>query len=248
MVDGVDKQQLRNMQTGAAVQQMEQQGLQVEVKEYQGEQAGVVLQRYQQTPKTIPKNSKVTVYQQNGRVLFYAAETKQESILQIDDSKLAEFETRKQSLEDMQAVEESIARVEARKQSLNETSELQNQLKSLQEEKSKTLEDVAALSAQLNLLRTERTKAQQELVAMQSGMAEISTNLKSLQLEVTKVRPVKELTSVDDKTQEILRTEGVLTVNDLASVDSAKLVERGVDAQHVLVMVQEAQNKLKLLR
>lgn len=248
MVDGVDKQQLRNMQTGAAVQQMEQQGLQVEVKEYQGEQAGVVLQRYQQTPKTIPKNSKVTVYQQNGRVLFYAAETKQESILQIDDSKLAEFETRKQSLEDMQAVEESIARVEARKQSLNETSELQNQLKSLQEEKSKALEDVAALSSQLNLLRNERTKAQQELVAMQSGMAEISTNLKSLQLEVTKVRPVKELTSVDDKTQEILRTEGVLTVNDLASVDSAKLVERGVDAQHVLVMVQEAQNKLKLLR
>lgn len=83
---------------------------------------------------------------------------------------------------------------------------------------------------------------------MQSGMAEISTNLKSLQLEVTKLRPIRELTSVDDKTGEILRNEGVLTVNDLASVDSAKLVERGVDAQHVLVMVQEAQNKLKLLR
>ncbi|HEY0892008.1 MAG TPA: hypothetical protein VGE32_03055, partial [Cellvibrio sp.] len=231
-----------------AVQQMEQQGLQVEVKEYQGDQAGMVLQQYQQTPKVIPQNSKVTVYQKNGRVLFYAAETKQESILKLDDSKLAEFETRKQSLEDMQAVEESIARVEARKQSLNETSELQNQLKSLQEEKSKALEDVAALSAQLNLLRSERTKAQQELVTMQSGMAEISTNLKSLQLEVTKVRPIKELASVDDKTREILHTEGVLTVNDLASVDSAKLVERGVDAQHVLVMVQEAQNKLKLLR
>jgi len=247
-VDGLDKQQLRNMETQAAVQQMEQKGLQVEVKEYQSEQAGVVLEQYQQTPKVIPQNSKVTVYQKNGRVLFYAAEVKQEGILQIDDSKLAEFETRKQSLENMQAVEESIARVEARKQSLNETSELQNQLKSLQEEKSKALEDVAALSSQLNLLRSERTKAQQELVAMQSGMAEISTNLKSLQLEVTKVRPVKELTSVDDKTQEILRAEGVLTVNDLASVDSAKLVERGVDAQKVLVMVQEAQNKLKLLR
>lgn len=247
-VDGVDKQLLRNMETQVAVQKMEQQGLQVEVKEYQGDQAAVVLQQYQQTPKVIPQNSKVTVYQKNGRVLFYAAETKQEGILKLDDSKLAEFETRKQSLENMQAVEESIARVEARKQSLNETSELQNQLKSLQEEKSKTLEDVAALSAQLNLLRSERTKAQQELVAMQSGMVEISTNLKSLQLEVTKVRPVKELASVDDKTQEILRTEGVLTVNDLASADSAKLVERGVDAQKVLVMVQEAQNKLKLLR
>ena len=248
IVDGVDKQQLRNMETQVAVQQMEQKGLQVEVKEYRGEQAGVVLEQYQQTPKIIPQNSKVTVYQQNGRVLFYAAETKQESILKLDDSKLAEFESRKQSLENMQSVEESIARVEARKQSLNETSELQNQLKSLQEEKSKTLEDVAALSAQLNLLRSERAKAQQELVAMQSGMAEISTNLKSLQLEVTKVRPVKELTSVDDKTREILRTEGVLTVNDLANIDSAKLVERGVDAQKVLVMVQEAQNKLKLLR
>jgi WD40 repeat protein len=247
-VDGVDKQQLRNMETQVAVKQMEQQGLQVEVKEYQGDQAGVVLQQYQQTPKIIPQNSKVTVYQQNGRVLFYAAETKQEGILKLDDSKLAEFEVRKQSLENMQGVEESIARVEARKQSLNETSELQNQLKSLQEEKSKALEDVAALSSQLNLLRTERTKAQQELIAMQSGMVEISTNLKSLQLEVTKVRPVKELTSVDDKTREILHTEGVLTVNDLAGVDSAKLIERGVDAQKVLVMVQEAQNKLKLLR
>lgn len=247
-VDGLNKQELRNMETQLAVKKMEQKGLQVEVKEYRGEQAGMVLEQYQKTPKIIPKNSKVTVYQENGRVLFYAAQTQQESVLKVDDSRLAEFEARKQSLEDMQAVEESIARVEARKQSLNETSELQNQLKSLQEEKSKALEDVAALSAQLNLLRTERTKAQQELVAMQSGMAEISTNLKSLQLEVTKLRPIRELTSVDDKTGEILRNEGVLTVNDLASVDSAKLVERGVDAQHVLVMVQEAQNKLKLLR
>ncbi|WP_323813551.1 DUF6519 domain-containing protein [Cellvibrio sp. NN19] len=246
--DGADKLALRFAQTESAVQELEQQGMQVEVKEYRPEQAGVVLQKYQETPKRIPKNSKVTVYQKNGKVLFYAAEAPQEKILTLDENKLAEFELRKQSLENMQAVEESIARVEARKQSLNETTELQNQLKALQEEKSKAVEDVAALNSQLNLLRTERSKAQQELIAMQSGMVEISTNLKSLQLEVTKVRPVKELASVDAKTQEILRNEGVLTVNDLASVDSAKLVERGVDAQKVLVMVQEAQNKLKLLR
>jgi hypothetical protein len=248
LATGVNKQQLRNMETQVAVQQMEKQGLQVEVKEYRADQAGAVLQKYQQTPKNIPPNSKVTVFQQNGRVLFYAAETKQESILNIDDTKLAQFEVRKQSLENMQSVEESLARVEARKTSLNETTELQNQLKLLQEEKSKALEDVAALGSQLNLLRSERTKAQQELIAMQSGMVEISTNLKALQLEVTKVRPVKELVSVDDDTHEILRAEGVLTVNDLATLDNTKLVNRGVDAQKVTAMVKEAQNKLNLLR
>lgn len=245
---GLDKQQLRNMETPAAVAQMEQQGMQVEVKEYTGNQAGKVLEQYQQTPKTIPQNSKVTVYQQNGRVLFYAAEPLVQTSVTLDDSKLAELEVRKASLQNMAAVDESLARAEARKQSLGETGELQNQLKALQEEKAQALEDVAALSSQLNILRSERTKAQQDLATMQSSMVEINTNLKSLQLEMTKSRSVNELSSLDSQTQVLLRDQGVLTINDLATADTAKLAEKGLDIQKVQLAQSEAKNKLKLLR
>ncbi|OZY87439.1 hypothetical protein CBP51_10815 [Cellvibrio mixtus] len=246
--DGVGKEEYRNVETAVAVQRFEQKGMQVEVKEYQGDQAALVLQHYQQTPKVIAPDSKVTVYQKNGRVLFYAAETKPQAVLVLDENKLTQMEVRKQALENMQALDESLARAEARKNSVTETAGIQLQLKQLQDEKIKAEEDLATLSSQLNILRTERSKAQQELLSMQEGMVEISSNLKTLQLEVTKVRPVKELTSLDDNTREILQREGVLTVNDMATVDSSRLIASGVDAQKLSVMVQEAQNKLKLLR
>jgi hypothetical protein len=74
--DGIDKKQMMNMQTAEAVTQMEQKGLQVDVQEYSGDQAGMVFEKYQQTPTVIPENSRVTLYQKNGRVMFYASEPK----------------------------------------------------------------------------------------------------------------------------------------------------------------------------
>jgi hypothetical protein len=246
--EGVGKTEYRQMEVPAALQVFEQKGMEVEVRDYRGDEAGVILQRYQQTPDVISPQSKVTLYQKNGRVLFYAAESKPQTTLVLDESKLVEMEARKQSLENMQLLDESLARAEARKNSVTETSGIQLQLKQLQDEKAQAEEDLAALSAQLNILRNERSKAQQELLSMQTGMAEISNNLKTLQLEVTKVRPVKELTSLDDNTREILQREGVLTVNDMATVDTGRLIASGVDAHKVSVLMQEAQNKLKLLR
>jgi hypothetical protein len=191
--DGLDKKQLMNMQTTEAVAQMEQKGLQVDVQEYSGDQASMVFEKYQQTPTVIPENSRVTVYQKNGRVLFYAAEPKTNT----------EF---------------------------------------------KTQGEVSALVDQLNTLKKERNIAQQELAEMQSGMAQLNGSLKEMHLEIAKIRPVRDIAGVDEKTHEILRKQGVLTVNDLATVETAKLIDKGVDAKKVEAMVSDAQNRLNLLR
>jgi len=244
----VSKQQFRNLQTGEAVQQMEQKGLQVEVKQYRADEAGTALQQFQGTPKNIPAGSRVTVYQDKGRVLFYAAEPVEKQTLVLDDSAMTALEARKQALADMEAVNANIARAESRKQALAELATVQNQLTDLNAERTKAQEDVAALKEQLNNLQLQRNQTLQEMQSMQEGITALNTNLQSIKVDMDKQRSVREISSVDSDSQVLLKEEGILTVNDLANADANKLAERGVDTNKAKVMIMDARNKLGLLR
>ena len=244
----VSKQQYRNLHTGEAVQQMEQNGLQVEVKQYRADEASEALQKFQGTPKSIPAGSRVTVYQDKGRVLFYAAEPVEQAAVVLDDSKLKQLEARKQALANMDDVNASIARAESRKQAVEELATVQNRLTDLNSERAKAQEDVAALKEQLNSLQTERDKTLKEMQSMQEGMTVLHTNLQEMKVEIDKQRPLKEIASVDTESQVLLKQEGILTVNDLANADAVKLAESGVDTNKAKLMISDARNKLGLLK
>lgn len=246
--DAASKQQYRNLKTQDAVQQLETKGMQVNVKEYRASEADTALKQYRETPKIIPKGSEVTVYEEKGKVLFYTVAPTSSREINVDDSKLSELEARKQALADMETVNSDIARAESRKAALTELNTVRNQITEMNTEKAKAEEDVAALKEQLVQLKSEREKTLHEMKSMEEGMATLNTNLKEMKLEMTKERPIKEIDAVDDETQKLLRSEGILTINDLANADSNRLTSSGVDAQKANLIINNAQNRLKLLQ
>ncbi len=241
------KQQYRNMKTDDAKLMLENKGMSVNVKEYKTAQADEALAQYRSTPKSIPKGSHVTLYQQKGKVLFYTLDKQTDHVV-LDDEKLAALEARKQALSDMEAIHLDLARSENRKLALEKFHSVRYQITEMNTAKARAEEDVAALKEQIQQLKTEREKTRADLQSMEAGLSTLSTNLNRIKLDVTKERPIKEISEVDDETNLQLKSEGILTINDLATADTARLTQSGLDEAKARVIIKRAQDRLNLLQ
>jgi hypothetical protein len=262
--DGVPKQSLMNSSVNDATLELNNNNIEVaEVKEYDAKEAGKYAGSYLTTPQNITPGSKVTLYQKNGKVAFYAVEKEQPSVaVELSDSAKAEieaYEARKASLADFSAVDAELARVETRYANVSALDEIKTELTQLQTQKNEAQEELAALRSQVDSVKTERAAEQEKLTQLEAQRVSIAASVselnqsvlmlaeqqKEIQLEVAKSRPVRDISEVNEDVDLALRDAGIRTVEELSNADSQKLIESGAIDENTAKLIIDAA-KLRL--
>ncbi len=216
---GVSKQALIGTDVEAASAQMQTAGVEVtEVRRYAAEDAGKYLQDYTSTPARVPQGSKVTLYERDGKVAFYAIEPSTE--FRLDAGIGAE-----------------LTRLEARKSELGNLAATAQNLEALRLQKDAAQAEVQALQRQVESLRELRTAeearfsalgAQRETLA--NGMSQLGDSLRllseqhqQLRVNLARDRSVIDVPGVSTAVDAALREAGIRTVGELADADPARL-------------------------
>ena len=264
-MDGVPKQSLMNSSVNDATLELENNNIEVaEVKEYDAKSAADYAGSYFTTPQLIPRGSKVTLYQKDGKVAFYAVEKeKPGAVLEVPDTvkaDIAAYEARKASLSDFSQVNAELARVETRYANVAALDELKAGLSQLQMEKTQAQEELAVLRSQVDAVKAERAAEEQRIaqleeqrVAIADGVSELNSSLLTLaqqhqeiQLEIAKSRPVKEIAEVNAEIDIALRDAGIRTVEELSRADAKTLVATGaMDEKTAKAIIKAAKLRLK---
>jgi hypothetical protein len=242
---GVRKQTLMNSSVNDASAELSRSHIEVAaVRDYDPQEALGHAADFVRTPQRIPPGSKVTLYQKDGKVAFYAIERETTTVTEIPEdvkAELAQFETRKASLANFTEVNAELARVETRRASVSELDSLKQELSTLQAERVSAQEDLAALRSQIDSVRAERLTEEERLVQLDSQRASLATSLTELnrsladlaneqrriQLEIDRSRPIRDLAEIDAATDEVLRNLGIRTVEELSLATPEDLARRG---------------------
>ncbi len=264
---GVRKQALMESSINEAVTELQKNRIEVAgVKEYDSKKAGSYLADFVTTPERIEAGSKVTLYQKDGKVMFYAVERPEAAGIAVEipesvKKDLAELEKRKTVLQDMSTVDAELAKVEKRRESVVALDQVRAELTTLQAEKSTVEEEVAALKSQVSSLRTERELEMQKLEeisgrqeAVAADLARLNEGLKALDtmrseigLEIARIRPVKEVPGVNADIDVILRDMGIRTVEELSKSSVETLIAgRRIDAATAEAIIKAARKRLTI--
>jgi hypothetical protein len=267
--EGVRKQALMESSLNEAVTELQKNRIEVAgVQEYDSRKAGSYLADFVTTPERIEAGSKVTLYQKDGRVMFYAVQKPAAAgaVAEIPESvkkELAELEKRKTALQDMSTVDAELAKVEKRRERVVALDLVKAELTNLQAEKSAVEEEVAALKSQVNSLKTERevetqklaeVSARQDAIAadltrLNEGLKDLGTMRSEIGLEIARIRPVKEVPGVNADIDIILRDLGIRTVEELSKSRVETLTAtRRIDAAAAEAIINAARKRLTLVR
>ncbi len=262
---GVRKQALMHSSVSEAVSELERSHIEVAgIQKYDPAKATSYLADFISTPQRIEEGSKVTLYEKDGRVVFYAVEKPDAgpSVIEIPESlkrNLQELEKRKEVLKDMSAVDAQLEEAERRRAQVAAFEEIKGELTTLQREKNVVQEELATLKSQVDSLRAEREAEAQKLLEMSSRQRDISNeilrlneNLKSLDsmhreisLELEKKRPARDVTGVTADMEVVLRDLGIRTVEDLSRANVQTLTAtRRIDAATANAIIANARRQL----
>ncbi|MDF2177360.1 DUF6519 domain-containing protein [Aliiglaciecola sp. CAU 1673] len=247
---GVRKQSLMQAEVNDAVSTLNKNQIQVQgIKKYDAHEADRYLSAFTSTPQRIPPGSKVTLYQKDGKVAFYALEKAEAGRVELSESdrqKLAEMEARKQKLSDMSAVNAELAKAETRRKELGKLEAVRKDIDSLRAEKLAMEEELAAIQSQVKTVQSARKALAEELTQTHQSLDSLRQMHKDIQLEVTKTRPVKELAAVTPALDTALREANIRSIGELAALTPGKLSRReGISSAQAKTLVSQAKARLK---
>ena len=226
--DKVDKAQLVGNSVPEAQAELARKGVQVqEVVEYDGKQASTLIAEYAKTPPRLSEGDSVVLYKKDGKVLFYARkEAALGSPLSLSaKSELQDFERRKADLENTISLREELNKMHA-------------EVKSVRAEREAEAEALGRLGAQRESLKLELGK-------MQADFQGLSVMHRELALEISKGRPVTDISGITPEINEHLRDLGVRSVEDLSRAKAGTLTKSGIlSANRAGTLIKSAQERL----
>ncbi len=264
---GVRKQALMETPVPEAVSELEKSGVQVAaVKDYEPGKAASYLAEFVATPQRIEAGEKVTLYQKDGKVMFYSVERPAAAapVTEIPETlkkELAQLENRKAALRDMSAVDAELTEAEKRRATLAALDEIKVELSSLQTEKSAVQAEVTNLKSQVDSLRAQREMEAQRLAEIGSRQRDISDEIsrlneslkvldsmrREIRVEVAKSRPVRDVSGVNTDLDLILRDIGIRTVEELSRANVETLTAtRRIDSTTANNLIATARRQLTL--
>ena len=229
---GVKKQALMDSSVNDAVKELEKNQVEVvSILKYDSKKANTYLTDYVGTPQRLEPGSKVTLYQKDGKVMFYAVEKPTivagAEIPETVKAELEEFENRKAVLTNFSEVDAELERVAKQRTEIAEFTAVQTELSNLQAAKSSVEEELTAIKSQVDSVKAEREALAEDITALNQGLTELDTMRKEIKLEIAKDRPVKEISGVSPTIDAELRELGIRTVAELAAADSRTLTKTG---------------------
>jgi len=205
---GVKKQALMESPVNDAVKELEKNQVEVVgIQKYDSKKANTYLADYVGTPQRIEPGSKVTLYQKDNKVMFYAVEKAATSAeIEIPEStkiELKQLENRKEELSDFSDVNAELERVTIKRNEVAEMGEVRTELTGLQADKTSVVEEIAAMKSQADSVRAdlkEVTTEVERVAKLRSEIAELSAVRAELtSLQATKATVEEELAAM--KTQ-----------------------------------------------
>lgn len=162
MQPGLARSHVLNAQVDEAQQRLQRQGVQVEsVKRYNRMQDAGKFTAYRQAPVHLPPGAKVTLYEQDGKVLFYTLAEEKKVVEGVSPEVKAEIdnlERRKAALRDVSELNAELARVEARRAEVANLAGSREELTNLEAQKGRVQQEVGALKAELAGLQAQRAE------------------------------------------------------------------------------------------
>jgi hypothetical protein len=229
---GVKKQALMDSPVNDAVKELEKNQVDVVgIQKYDSKKANTYLADYIGTPQRIEPGSKVTLYQKDNKVVFYAVEKPTAVVTpEIPETikiELEQFENRKAALIDFSAVDAALERVQKQRSEVAEFTAIETKMAHLQSSKASVEEELAAMKSQVDAVKAEREALAGDITSLKQGLAELDTMRKEIKLEIAKDRPVKDISGVDPRIDAELRELGIRTVAELSVADIGTLTASG---------------------
>lgn len=244
---GVSGNQVLEADVEDAQQRLERQGVQVEaVRTYDRMKDAGKFAAYREAPLHLPPDAKVTLYEQNGKVVFYTL-AEEKGVAGVTPEVRAEidsYERRKAALRDLSEVNAEYAKVEARRAEMANLTASREELEAMEKQKAQMQQEVGALKVELAGLQAQRSELSGAVAGMRSEMEILVSRQKELMSELVKAQPVRALSEVDAGMASRLSEVGVLTLADLAKADEATLSRANIDAATAKKLVQAAELRL----
>lgn len=217
---GIKKQALMGAEVSDAERELKIHRIDVDkVVDYDPDLAGDNLKRYTSTPQRIEPGSKVTLFQKDGKVLFYSVAQPLNTIDQAGPAELEVLEAKKTEMK-------------------SEVDRLARRIGELESKRQQELEQTDALEARRQAIRD-------DMQAMNAEMTRMETMRKELRIAVDKERPVNDLGGVDEDIVAKLRERGIRTIEDLADARPDTLArEIGVNRNRLREIVSAAKTRI----
>jgi hypothetical protein len=224
---GVRKQALMQSSVNDAISELNNNNIQVTgVKKYDAKASNQYLTEFIGTPQRIEPDSKVTLYQKDGKVAFYTTEKSQTfDAVNIDESvkkDLQQFESRKSKLADFTELKAELAVAESQRANLSELEQIKTDINTLKSEKAAVQDELVSIKSQLSSVKTQRDGLIADVSSLTTNLEQASAKQKSLALDFEKSRPITDISEVDDSSVKKLNAAGIRTIGDLAAADVSK--------------------------
>ncbi len=159
---GVSGNQVLESDVDEAQQRLERQGVQVDsVKTYDRMRDAGKLAAYREAPLHLPPDARVTLYEQDGKVMFYTLAEEKGVAAGVSPEVKAEIdnlERRKVALRDLSDVNAEYAKVEARRAEVANLTASRDELGVLEQQKGQLLQEVGTLKVELAGLQSRRAE------------------------------------------------------------------------------------------
>ncbi len=229
---GVRKQALMNSPVNDAVKELEKNQVEVVgVQQYDAKKANTYMAEYISTPQRLEPGSKVTLYQKDDKVMFYAVEKPAAAVTAeipaAVKAELDQFESRKAALSDFSAVNAELERVEKQRAEIAQLTAVRTELTNLQSAKDSVEKELTAMKSQVDAVKAEREALTKDITTLRQGLTELDRMRKEIQLEISKDQPVRVISGVGSSIDTELRELGIRTVAELAAADAKTLTATG---------------------
>lgn len=223
MKSGVDRTLVLDTPVKDARQRLESQGVQVEsVKTYDRTQNNLKI--YSGSPLRIIPGSKVTLYERDGKVMYYTLAEEKTAVEGVSPevvAEIADLERRKSVLSDVSDINGELAKTEARRAEVMNLVAGREELAVLEAQKTRVQEDVITLKAELAGLQTQR--------AALSDVAAVAGDIDVARSQLESLRKAREAELAALNELEANRTQSAAMLNTMrADLDALRAQQKEI--------------------
>jgi hypothetical protein len=218
---GLSRGQVLAAPVDEAQQRLQGQGVQVEsVKTYDRMQDAGKFATYRQAPVHLQPGARVTLYEQDGKVLFYTLAEEKVAVTEVSPEIRAEIdnlERRKAALGDLSAINADYARVEARRAEVANLAASREELAALEQKKTQVQQEMGALKVELAGLQAQR--------AALADVSALASQIEAARGQLDGLRQAREAEAAAVQVLETRRTELTAAITTM-NADIETLVTR----------------------
>ncbi len=266
----VSKTAVANTPVEEAQAHLDRSGITVEsVEAYDPVKSADNMVAFGRTPARIPRGSKVTLVEKDGRVMFFKMSPPpvEFKISDADKAQIEALAVQREALADTSDIDAELARIESKKKELGDVDVIKGELDTLAAEREAVQQQLSDLNAEVAALKTERSaltqassqlkvdlaelqstraSAEESLVNLKADLDGVTAMQKDLSQEIAKGRPVKDVEGVTEEIDGQLRDMGIRTVEELANANPKEIGGAGksIDVPSAEGLVGAAQSRL----